>query len=83
MFTPDKSTACNEMQIENDLKKPSYKAWYLKDSIANTSTLPELLWTGRKPANHLFFYDNNSDTSSVNMLITQPCLKKSDIIKEK
>jgi peptide/nickel transport system permease protein len=83
VFTPDKSTACNEMQIENDLKKPSYKAWYLKDSVQHTSTLSELLWKGRKPANHLFLYDNNGDTSTVNMLVAQPLLNKSDIISKR
>ncbi|MFT5511907.1 MAG: ABC-type dipeptide/oligopeptide/nickel transport system permease subunit [Bacteroidia bacterium] len=75
IFTPDKSTSCNEMHVEIDLKKPRYKAWFLKDTVEQTAKFKQYLWTGRRPSNHLYLYDNNGDTSAVNMLVAQPAIE--------
>ncbi len=69
LFTPDKTTSANEMHIEMDRKSPNYVAHFLTDTIKQSSSINKVLVTGYQPLNHLYLYDDNGDTSSVNMLI--------------
>ena len=75
LFTPDKTSSCNEMHVEMDLKPPGYKAWFLGDTVQTSFGLAEAIFTGREPGNNLYLYDNREDTSHANWLRAQEQLE--------
>lgn len=72
VFTPDKSSACNEMHLEIDRKPLGYRAWFSPDTTERKLSPSSLFITGADPLNHLFLFGSDKDTSAVNLLQAPP-----------
>jgi peptide/nickel transport system permease protein len=65
LITPDDSNSCNEMHLELALKKPGYRAWFIRGENFEESTLWKQITVGKTQTERTFVYDNKGDTAKI------------------